>query len=1445
MIHRFVGRIATPTAVAALALLGAAWTSANAAPLADQPVISFRSGAVQTPRMNEAQIAGAFAALSAQQRQVGADAPAPRRLVVSFDSPVSDPDRAALAAQGLRLLTPLGGNAFFASLDPAVLDAGALAAHPDIAFVAPIQRQWKQHPDVIAGVLHSWALINPGQDKTANEPPVVALYVMFHQDADIDAEGLAALQRHGAEVRSIVDPINMAVVHIPAENIKGLSDEDAVMWVEPPLPMLSELNAENRARTGADLAAAAPYNLNGAGVTVFVYDGGTIRTTHQDFQGRATNIDTDAVSGHATHVSGTIGGAGIADANERGMAPGVTLVNAGFEGDGSNGFLYTDPGDILADYTLAINTWGADISNNSIGNNTEPNGFPCAWQGDYGATEVLIDSIARGSIGAPFRIVWAAGNERQGSRCDVEGFGDYYSSGPPANAKNQISVGALNSNDDSMTTFSSWGPSDDGRMRPDIAAPGCESGGDGGVRSCTSSSDTAYSTLCGTSMASPTVCGLSALIIQEYRRLNPSLPDMLPSTLKVLWMHTAVDILNPGPDYQTGYGSVRVIPALDHLRSGNYTTGSVNQNGSVGVVVVVQPGDPQLKITIAWDDPPATPNVNPTLVNNLDLVVRSPSGVRHYPWTLDPAAPSANAVRTQPNTRDNNEQVFVQNPEPGTWSVEVVGTSVPIGPQVFSLAASPFLRNCADQGIASLDQSIYNCSDSAILRVGDCGLNTSDSIIETVEAHIASTSDPVGFTVTLTEIGDAAADFRVTVPLATAATPGALLVAPGDTITLTYQDADTGAGSPGVATATATVDCTAPVISGVAVSNIQPRSATVTFATNEPATARLRWGTACGSLTNTLSSTTVGVTHTFNITGLTDQTVYFFSVEATDSAGNIALSDNAGNCYSFETPDIPDFFTQLFTGTADPNDLDNRKILFTPGGSNPAQFYVACSETISVLPVDPGAGTPVTLPDNNPALRIDLAGGQTVKLYGVEYPTVWVNPNGHLTFNGEDASGTESITNHFSRPRISALYDELGPHLAGSQVTWQQLADSLVISFVNVREDVTGGGNNTFQYQLYFDGRIQLSYLSISILDGLAGLSRGTGQPADFTESDLSTYGACGPQPPIAVGQALATPSRQPLQITLNAVDDGLPFPSQLSFIVDSLPTNGKLFETGGNPIINVPHVISRSANQLRYEPACSFGGADSFTFRASDQGVPPQGGLSNQALVSITVGGRTPIHQWLTDDTNPGWATTGSWAFGRPLGQGGSTGGGSGSPDPAAGFTGTNVYGFNLAGNYTNSMPEYTLTSTPFSMTGQTGSFVTFRRWLGVERSRYDFATFQISTNGGSSWTTVWTNSFDTSLNDGGWTLQSFDIASIVDNQPSVQFRWTMGPTDGSVIYCGWNLDDIVVSAYIPLQPCLSDFNDDCRVDFGDITKVLEGWGTYNFNDITLILTNWQTTCN
>jgi fibronectin type 3 domain-containing protein len=698
------------SAFASAALIAAAAPQSTSADSAEQsPTIQWRT-ASDDPAGGP-NVAGA----SAVERIAELAKLPDRHIVVQFDQPVTDEMRADLGSAGVTLLRYLGQNAFFAALDPQGVDLPALDNIHSLIAASSIRMPFKVHPQFANGAAPQHAIV--GSDDQAGT--IVAAYVVFHPDVPLDPDAANLMQEYNVTIRDSVSLVNALVIELPLASLLPLAAEDRVQWIEPPLPRMSEWNDSNRSRTGADTAQAAPYSLNGSGVTVLVYDAGTARATHQDFGGRLTVRDASGLLGHSTHVAGTIGGSGAASGGTwRGMAPGVTIQSYGFQYDGTGIFLYTNPGDLQSDYNQAINTFGADIANNSIGTNTETNGFPCDIQGDYGVTDQLIDNIVRGSLGTPMRIVWANGNERQGTRCNVEGFGSYYSTAPPATAKNHITVGALNSNDDSMTSFSSWGPTDDGRMKPDISSAGCQSNGDFGVTSCYSGSDTQYAALCGTSMAAPTVCGLSALLMQDYRARFPG-PDMRNSTLKILLAQTAVDLGNVGPDYQFGYGSVRIVPAVDFMRTGNFRESAVSGGGVVSYTVTVAAGTPQLKVMLAWDDFAGTPNVIPSLINDLDLRVFSPSSTQSFPWTLNPSSPSSAAVRTARNTRDNIEQVLVDNPAAGTWTVEVFGFNVPQGPQPFSICASPNLNDggpCtapgAPTGVAASDGT--SCSSITV-----------------------------------------------------------------------------------------------------------------------------------------------------------------------------------------------------------------------------------------------------------------------------------------------------------------------------------------------------------------------------------------------------------------------------------------------------------------------------------------------------------------------------------------------------------------------------------------------------------------------------------------------------------------------------------------------------------------------------------------------------------
>jgi hypothetical protein len=325
-----------------------------------------------------------------------------------------------------------------------------------------------------------------------------------------------------------------------------------------------------------------------------------------------------------------------------------------------------------------------------------------------------------------------------------------------------------------------------------------------------------------------------------------------------------------------------------------------------------------------------------------------------------------------------------------------------------------------------------------------------------------------------------------------------LLIAEGDSIVATYIDADDGNGNTNVTvTDSGSVDCTNPVISNVVVSDVTATSATVDYDVDEPATGRIDYGTNCGNPSG-MAPSNQQTHHTVVLSGLADGTTYVFTVTATDAAGNIAIDDNGGLCHTFETEEVPDAFTEEFG----PFDMSGTRITYRPIPSFEA--YEACTRPgDGTFPTNPAGGTSLPLSDDDYEL-VSVGNGNTVQLYGVPYSSFYVGSNGYITFVTPDSDYTESLTDHFAIRRISANFDDYNPGVGGV-VSYKRLADRIAVTWNAVPEYGTSN-QNSFQIELFYDGRIRVTYLAIASTDGIAGLSPGLGMPSPFLESDLSEY---------------------------------------------------------------------------------------------------------------------------------------------------------------------------------------------------------------------------------------------------------------------------------------------------------------------------------------------------
>ncbi|HKQ48437.1 MAG TPA: putative Ig domain-containing protein [Phycisphaerae bacterium] len=236
------------------------------------------------------------------------------------------------------------------------------------------------------------------------------------------------------------------------------------------------------------------------------------------------------------------------------------------------------------------------------------------------------------------------------------------------------------------------------------------------------------------------------------------------------------------------------------------------------------------------------------------------------------------------------------------------------------------------------------------------------------------------------------------------------------------------------------------------------------------------------------------------------------------------------------------------------------------------------------------------------------------------------------------------------------------------------------------------------------------------------------------------------------------------------------------------------------------------------------------WTLTVSDQANVDVGSVNSWALKIVSAGDACPEREVIHSvplTTNPGWTVQGQWAFGPPLG------GGSHSFDPSSGFTGANVYGYNLAGDYANNLAstQY-LTTTAFNCQNITSAQLRFRRRLGIESGTLDHANIQVSNNG-TSWTTVW-NHTSTAISENGWSAQTYNIGAVADGQATVYIRWGMGTTNASVTYPGWNIDDVQIWG-IPQCPAISVNpaslpNATAGQPYGQAISASGGTGPYTF---------------
>jgi len=201
-----------------------------------------------------------------------------------------------------------------------------------------------------------------------------------------------------------------------------------------------------------------------------------------------------------------------------------------------------------------------------------------------------------------------------------------------------------------------------------------------------------------------------------------------------------------------------------------------------------------------------------------------------------------------------------------------------------------------------------------------------------------------------------------------------------------------------------------------------------------------------------------------------------------------------------------DWFTELFVPVLRTNDISLHQVRFTPNLSN--NFYSACMGAATAYRTDPTGGIPVTLGDDA-FVEVTLTEGKQIPLYGVYYDSFFIGSNGYITFNEGDATNEANLENHFNQPRISGLFLNMNP-AEGGTISYKQLPNRVVVTYDHVRlANIITEQTANFQIEMFFDGRIVITWLQEDTYVGLIGLSQGNGVPEEFENSDFTQYPGC------------------------------------------------------------------------------------------------------------------------------------------------------------------------------------------------------------------------------------------------------------------------------------------------------------------------------------------------
>ena len=821
--------------------------------------------------------------------------------------------REQLLGQGVELLTYIPDDAFVARLRN--VSPAQLLQLDFVRWVEPFQARHKQHHALRERVARL------GKSSAAVAAPVEVSVLLAPGSSEQETASVAATmldasqpsrRRFGTILRGKINPARL----------DALAQSEAVLWIEPARKM--KLNDEVASRIvagdgGFHETLTQSLGYDGRGVAVAVADSGLnngdAATMHPDLFGRATNFFyygtlTDASDGHShgTHVAGIIAGNGaVGETDDNGflyglgVAPGARIIAQRIFDAGGN---YALPASFNYEtLTRDATSVGAVIGSNSWGDDTE---------GEYDLSAAEFDEFVRDANSLalgdqPYILEFSAGNAGPGPQ----------TVGSPAVGKNVIATGA-SENDRSglliyedgpevMADFSSRGPCKDGRIKPDVVAPGTWIAS---LKSASATDENAWLPISesymyqgGTSQAGPHVSGAAAVFVQYYRQTHTNATPS-PALVKAAFINSAHDLDNsidtaPVPNMDEGWGRIDLAALVQPDRHFDF----LDQNKLLATgqkwerTLIVNGAATPLKLTLAYTDVPGFPGAIPALVNDLDLEVVAPDG-RIYRGNQFDAAGESVPNASQADRINNVEGVTISDPVPGEYTVRVRAFNVvqdarhdtAAVDQDFALVISGVIP-IPGIGAVFMDRQLYTVPGTVKITVIDSDL----AGLPSVTVVVTSGTETNGLTKILFP---ASTNGVFTGSVATATGPAVndamLQIANGDFIRAIYFDANAAANRYALAQA----DLIPPVLTSVGATNAFGQ-VVVSWQSDEPATSIVRFGTNAANLNLAVTNLELTLTHSVALDGLISGKTYYFKVISADQAGNAATNSNGGALYSF------------------------------------------------------------------------------------------------------------------------------------------------------------------------------------------------------------------------------------------------------------------------------------------------------------------------------------------------------------------------------------------------------------------------------------------------------------------------------------------------------------------------------------------------------------------